>query len=1193
MEVQGAILGTPKYMSPEQAKGIDVVPASDIYSLGIVVFQCLTGELPYKGKDALQLIGMHITDPIPNILTLNSNLPAEYQSIFEKAMAKAPTKRFQTATEFIQTLAKTVDTNAIIGQTLGNRYLIQQKIGEGGFSQVYLADDIQQDKQVAIKIINRNFSNESSFQKRFEREVEIMSTLTHPNIIPLLETGNYDGQLFMVTPYMSGGSLANHLKQGNLSLEKLTAIIAQIANALDYAHTKNIIHRDLKPSNILFDEDNQAHIADFGIAKMTKNEDNTATDLGFIVGTVAYMSPEQAKGVTVGPASDIYSLGIILFRSLTSKLPYENQTPMGLLYLHVNAPIPDILTFNPDLPPDCQLIIEKVLAKDPTKRFQTAGKLAEALAQVAEGIVLNLPSEPNISPITTKITWPSRKVVIGIVIVTVCVLISYFYLIPWLLSVWQWIIATPINIVITLIVVNIFLTITSSLANVVFTKLIVRKQDPTSLPEIPQWESSGNPTGGVGVNWPPTTMEREPTSISHRPVKQPSWGISDPPTEISDYWEDDNRTVVQLIEQPKLPELLFSDESSQILPPISGATAFLVVHTDMEKKKYELLETTIIIGRDKENYITLEYENVSRQHSMIKTYNNNQFILSDLNSFNGTFVNGKPISDQHTLQHKDKIVVGGCYLEFRYANLYQIQAAFDDTWQDLKDVLIQEDHAEIEQAAEELASQLARHLDLVDDYFHKVNAQLKWATSFTLNTGTIFDQLPFATHFPVIYSHKEILAWEDIEQLQPQLKSGSNQLLIILPIETVTAKTSPLLQTARARAIDLILAAYDDLKEIILAPKPRQAFRHLIITRSNVQSPFTLSGATPHQMFFGRNQELTQIMGRIHETSFVLTGNRRVGKTSILHALRDHHLPEAGFYILFQDCANFKVDSFLAAPIPAKNWSPTSPPNAPTTFEQLFQAPPTDKPLVLLLDEADSLIMADQTAQWSLLNRLRGLNNARQMQVILSGANTFLELFQDNSGPLYNFGERIRVGNLDRMAVEELVARPLKQWEIQLQDESAILDRIWQLTAGHPNVVQRLCSRLIALLNEQNKRTITLADIEQVIQNQKFIEEDFIEVYLGAATPLEKVLVYLLAYQPQMRTVKAMRQYLKEQFDCTPSMIDTRQALKFLVEVRSILQQVGEGYKFAFEAFPHVLAEAVTLDDVLEGAVETYQESVK
>ncbi len=261
-----------------------------------------------------------------------------------------------------------------------DRYKIIKELGRGGMATVYLATDPRFQRQVAIKVLPSQFLHDPQFRARFRREAQTIAALEHPAIVPVYDFGE-EGQPFIVMRYMSGGSLEERIKAGEIPLSAAIRIVNRIADALDSAHQRNVIHRDLKPANILFDQYDNAHLSDFGIVKVA--EQSAGFTGNNIIGTAAYMSPEQAQGgADIDGRSDIYALGVVLFEMLSNEMPFGGDTPIQQLMGHITRPIPAILDRNPNLPPAIEPIIQRALAKSPDDRYSKAQELARALTNV-------------------------------------------------------------------------------------------------------------------------------------------------------------------------------------------------------------------------------------------------------------------------------------------------------------------------------------------------------------------------------------------------------------------------------------------------------------------------------------------------------------------------------------------------------------------------------------------------------------------------------------------------------------------------------------------------------------------------------------------------------------------------------------------------------------------------------------------
>jgi serine/threonine protein kinase len=268
------------------------------------------------------------------------------------------------------------------GQELG-QYTIIDQIGHGGMAAVYRAKQHSVDREVAIKILPPSMTMIEGFQERFYREVDIISHLTHPHILPVHDFGEQDGLAYIVMPYITGGTLSGLIKQGPIDPGRTSTLMNQIASALDYAHGQGIMHRDMKPGNVLLDPQGNAYLADFGLAKVTDSQSGL-TGTGMI-GTPAYMAPELADPGSATATVDIYALAVMLFQMLTGKLPFETDSALGMMMAHTSKPVPSITEANPDLPGDLQVIIERGMAKSPADRYPTAGSIASDLSAVLTG----------------------------------------------------------------------------------------------------------------------------------------------------------------------------------------------------------------------------------------------------------------------------------------------------------------------------------------------------------------------------------------------------------------------------------------------------------------------------------------------------------------------------------------------------------------------------------------------------------------------------------------------------------------------------------------------------------------------------------------------------------------------------------------------------------------------------------------
>jgi serine/threonine-protein kinase len=243
---------------------------------------------------------------------------------------------------------------------------------------VYLGRDLLLNREVAVKVLRDQYASDETFLERFRREGQIAAGMTHPNIVSVYDVGN-DGNLhYIVMEHIRGPNLKELIyQQGPFSVDGAVFIVSQVASALDYAHQRGLVHRDIKPQNILVDRDGNAKVVDFGIAKGMRDPGLTETGTG--MGTVHYVSPEQARGLEIGPASDLYSTGVVLFEMLTKRLPFDGETPVAIAMKHVTETPPPPSHFNASIPPQIDRIVMKAMAKDPKDRYPSGAALEAAL----------------------------------------------------------------------------------------------------------------------------------------------------------------------------------------------------------------------------------------------------------------------------------------------------------------------------------------------------------------------------------------------------------------------------------------------------------------------------------------------------------------------------------------------------------------------------------------------------------------------------------------------------------------------------------------------------------------------------------------------------------------------------------------------------------------------------------------------
>lgn len=268
------------------------------------------------------------------------------------------------------------------GLILGDRYKVDKRIGIGGMASVYKAEDMQLGREVAIKIIHESLSGDDVFLKQFHNEAHAAANMSHPNIVMVHDIGQYDARYYMVMEYVEGPTLKEIILEYKndsefMPVERVLNLIIQVCHGLGYAHRSGLVHCDMKPQNILVTADDKAKITDFGISRAVSEATRSGSDV--VWGTPQYFSPEQAAGEPPSPASDVYSIGIIMYEMLCNEIPFKGENPTAIALKHLQSPPQHIRSVNKKVPPQVAQILHKVLAKEPAGRYRTAGQLKRIL----------------------------------------------------------------------------------------------------------------------------------------------------------------------------------------------------------------------------------------------------------------------------------------------------------------------------------------------------------------------------------------------------------------------------------------------------------------------------------------------------------------------------------------------------------------------------------------------------------------------------------------------------------------------------------------------------------------------------------------------------------------------------------------------------------------------------------------------
>jgi eukaryotic-like serine/threonine-protein kinase len=317
-------------------------------------------------------------DPVHTGSALQQCHPRAVASTSSRAVGSSVRLEHNKVDAFVAGLLDTLK------HSLQGRYVVSREIGHGGMAVVYLAQDVRHDRPVAIKVLEPDLAILLGTE-RFLREIRVAARLHHPHLLPLYDSGEVDGSLFYVGPYIEAGSLRDRLhREGALPQRLALRLVRESAEALDYAHRNNVVHRDIKPENLLL-EDDHALVADFGIARAISAaaQDRAAvalTQAGLLVGTPSYMSPEQANGEALDGRADVYSLGCVLFELITGRQAFPGSTPLEILAKRWSAPLPTLQSAGIAAPAVLEALVERAIAKLPADRFQTAREFADALS---------------------------------------------------------------------------------------------------------------------------------------------------------------------------------------------------------------------------------------------------------------------------------------------------------------------------------------------------------------------------------------------------------------------------------------------------------------------------------------------------------------------------------------------------------------------------------------------------------------------------------------------------------------------------------------------------------------------------------------------------------------------------------------------------------------------------------------------
>jgi eukaryotic-like serine/threonine-protein kinase len=295
------------------------------------------------------------------------------------------------------------------GDLIADRYELEELVGSGGMSDVFRARDNQLDRRIAIKILHERYAADPEYLARFRTEARSVARLSHPNIVTVIDRGDDAGRQYIVFEHVEGENLKELVRRsGRLPVRRAIELALPVADGLAFAHQQGLVHRDVKPQNVLLSREGEVKVTDFGIARSLDVE-HGVTQTGTVLGTGEYLAPEQASGKPVSPATDVYSLGIVLWEMLAGEVPFRGENFVAVALRHVNEPVPSLREVRPDVSPRLAAAVERALAKDPARRFPSMAALAKELrACLVEGEEAVAQDDAALTLITPPAPAPAR-----------------------------------------------------------------------------------------------------------------------------------------------------------------------------------------------------------------------------------------------------------------------------------------------------------------------------------------------------------------------------------------------------------------------------------------------------------------------------------------------------------------------------------------------------------------------------------------------------------------------------------------------------------------------------------------------------------------------------------------------------------------------------------------------------------------
>lgn len=390
---EGMVAGIPAYISPEAARGEHESVQRDSWAFGIVLYELLTGTVPFDGDEANSTLLSIVHDPLPDITRMRPNLPPRLVALINWILTKDPQQRLTSMRQIgaeLEAILEDVKAGfpaarstrqLSSGQLIGGRYELQMEIGSGHFGRVYRAADLQSGEIVAVKQLRPEIAGDPANLERFRRESRALQKLNHPGILEMFDTIETGEEHFLILEYIAGGDLSKLIEGETLSIQEIVLIALELSDAIARAHHLNIIHRDIKPENILITLDGSPKLTDFGVARMETQDKLTLA--GQIVGTIDYIAPEVLQGQMASHLSDIWSFGIMLYEMIAGERPFQGEIMTQLLISILTSPLPDIRGCRSDLPEALVELVESILQREPLDRIGSMREISLRLERIS------------------------------------------------------------------------------------------------------------------------------------------------------------------------------------------------------------------------------------------------------------------------------------------------------------------------------------------------------------------------------------------------------------------------------------------------------------------------------------------------------------------------------------------------------------------------------------------------------------------------------------------------------------------------------------------------------------------------------------------------------------------------------------------------------------------------------------------